>query len=64
VEDHMKSCIEAIFQRITTLAGICDSSWRKIISLNLIATLTNIPDRCDSRCDDLVIAILWFLDHF
>ena len=43
---------------ITTVAGICDSSRRKIISLKLIATLIDIPDRCDSRCNDLVVAIL------
>jgi len=57
VEDHMKSCFKAIFQMITTIGGICDSSWQKIMSLNLIETLINIPDR-DSRCDDLVVAII------
>jgi len=38
VEDHMKSSFKAIFQMITTVVGICDSSWRKIIRLNLMET--------------------------
>jgi len=43
---------------IATVGGICDSLWRKIIILNLTATLINILDSCDSGCDDLLGAIL------
>jgi len=38
VEDHMKSCFKAIFQMIITVGGIYDSSWRKIIRPNFMAT--------------------------
>jgi len=38
VEHHVKSCFKAIIQMITTVGGICDSSWRKIIRLNIMAT--------------------------
>jgi len=26
--------------------------------------LIKVPDRCDSRCDNLLLAILLLLDHF
>jgi len=58
VENHMKPCFKALFRMIATVGGICDSLWRKIIILNLTATLINILDSCDSGCDDLLGAIL------
>jgi len=39
IENYMKSCFKATLLIIThTVVGICGSSWRKPIRLNLIAT--------------------------